>query len=142
MQEKIAILSGFLLGLVFVVFGLNFFFHFLPVPSPEEGSAAAAFMGAAYSSGLLTAVKLIEIIGGICVALPRSRNLGLLLLGPIVVNILLYQLLLVGGSLFAPPCYWLFYFPFISYGSSAPRLRNSPLRNNTLQNYVSLADAL
>lgn len=103
MQEKIAILSGFLLGLIFVVFGLNFFFHFLPVPSPEEGSAAAAFMGAAYSSGLLTAVKILEIIGGICVALPRSRNLGLLLLGPIVVNILLYQLLLVGGSLFAPP---------------------------------------
>ena len=103
MQEKIAILSGFLLGLIFVAFGLNFFFHFLPVPSPEEGSAAAAFMGAAYSSGLLTAVKLIEIIGGICVALPRTRNLGLLLLGPIVVNILLYQILLVGGSLLAPP---------------------------------------
>ena len=103
MQEKIAILSGFLLGLIFVVFGLNFFFHFLPVPSPEEGSTAAAFMGAAYSSGLLTAVKILEIIGGICVAVPRSRNLGLLLLGPIVVNILLYQLLLVGGSLFAPP---------------------------------------
>ena len=103
MQEKIAILSGFLLGLIFVVFGLNFFFHFLPVPSPEEGSVAATFMGAAYSSGLLTAVKTLEIIGGICVALPRSRNLGLLLLGPIVVNILLYQLLLVGGSLFAPP---------------------------------------
>ena len=36
-------------------------------------------------------------------AVPRSRNLGLLLLGPIVVNILLYQLLLVGGSLLAPP---------------------------------------
>ena len=103
MQEKIAILFGFLLGLIFVVFGLNFFFHFLPVPSPEEGSVAATFMGAAYSSGLLTAVKTLEIIGGICVALPRSRNLGLLLLGPIVVNILLYQLLLVGGSLFAPP---------------------------------------
>ena len=103
MQEKIAVLSGFLLGLIFVIFGLNFFFHFLPVPSPEEGSAAAAFMGAAYSSGLLTAVKILEIIGGICVALPLTRNLGLLLLGPIVVNILLYQILLVGGSPLAPP---------------------------------------
>jgi putative oxidoreductase len=103
MQEKIAILSGFLLGLIFVVFGLNFFFHFLPVPSPEEGSVAATFMGAAYSSGLLSTVKILEIIGGICVALPRSRNLGLLILGPIVVNILLYQILLVGGSLLAPP---------------------------------------
>jgi uncharacterized membrane protein YphA (DoxX/SURF4 family) len=103
MQEKITVISGFLLGLIFMIFGFNFFFHFLPVPSPEEGSAAAAFMGAAYSSGFLTAVKCLEIIGGACVAIPRIRNLGLLLLGPIIINILLYQLLLVGGSILAPP---------------------------------------
>ena len=35
-----------LLGLMFVVFGLNFFLHFFAVPQPPECSDAAKFFGA------------------------------------------------------------------------------------------------
>ena len=103
MQNKLSLIAGALLGLVFVVFGLNFFLQFIPIPPLPEGSAAAAFMGAAYTTGFLTFVKLLEISGGILVAIPKTRGLGLLILGPIIVNILAFHVFIVGSGLFDPP---------------------------------------
>ena len=103
MKEKLSLIAGGLLGLVFVVFGLNFFLHFIPIPPLPEGSPAAAFMGAAYTTGFLTFVKVLEILGGVLVAVPKTRGLGLLILGPIIVNILAFHIFIVGGGLFDPP---------------------------------------
>ena len=103
MQNKITIVAGGLLGLLFLIFGLNFFFHFIPMPSPPEGSHAAAFMGAAYASGFLTFVKVLEILGAILVAIPRTRNFGLLILVPIIVNILAFHIFIAKDSIFQPP---------------------------------------
>lgn len=102
MNKAILIAAG-LLGLVFVVFGLNFFLKFLPIPSPEPDTPAAAFMGAIYSTGFLTLVKILEITGGILVAIPKTRNIGLLVLGPIVINILAYNVLIAPGGWTQPP---------------------------------------
>jgi hypothetical protein len=102
MQNKLTIIAGGLLGLAFVVFGLNFFLHFIPIPPLPEGSPAAAFMGAAYTTGFLTFVKVLEILGGILVAIPKTRNLGLLVLGPIIVNILAFHIFIAGGGLTDP----------------------------------------
>ena len=41
MKEKLPLVAGGLLGLAFIVFGLNFFLKFIPMPPPEEGSHAA-----------------------------------------------------------------------------------------------------
>ena len=103
MKEKLSLIAGGLLGLVFVVFGLNFFLHFIPIPPLPEDSHAAAFMGAAYMTGFLTFVKVLEILGGVLVAVPKTRGLGLLILGPIIVNILAFHVFIVGGGLFDPP---------------------------------------
>lgn len=100
MKEKIA---GGLLGLMFVVFGLNYFLNFLPNPPMAEGSPAAMFMGAIYSSGFLGLVKVLEIIGGVLVAIPNLRRLGMLILGPIVVNILAFNIYLAPGGWTQPP---------------------------------------
>ena len=91
-------LAGALLGLLFLVFGLNFFFSFLEVPQPPEGSPQALFFGALFPTGYLAFIKLLEIVGGVCVAIPKSRTLGLLILGPIIVNILAYQIFLAKGE--------------------------------------------
>ena len=49
-------------------------------------------------------VKCLEILGGILVATPKTRNIGLLVLGPIVVNILAYNIFITGGNaIFQPP---------------------------------------
>lgn len=104
MQNKITIIAGGLLGLLFLIFGMNFFLKFIPMPPMEEGSPPTVFMGAMYASGYLTFVKLLEIIGGLLVAIPKTRNLGLLILGPIIVNILAFQIFLVGGKgILQPP---------------------------------------
>ena len=94
-----------LLGLVFVVFGLNFFLNFIPMPpGPPEGSPPALFMAALFPTGYLAFVKVLETVGGVLVALPKTRNFGLLVLGPIVVNILAFQIFLTeGAGLLDPP---------------------------------------
>ncbi len=102
MKHAPTIAAG-LLGLLFVVFGLNFFLKFIPIPSPPEGSPPAMFMGAMYMTGYLTFIKVMEIAGGILVAIPKTRNIGLLVLGPIVVNILAFHVFLAGGAKLADP---------------------------------------
>ena len=98
-------IAGALLGLAFIIFGLNFFFKFLPMDPPEKGTPPALFMAALVPTGFLAVVKVMEILGGIAVAIPKTRNLGLLLLGPVIVNILLFNALLTpgGAGLFQPP---------------------------------------
>ena len=84
-------IAGALLGLLFVMAGVVVLFHLVEGPPPEKGSAAEHFMTALGPTGYLTFVKVLEVIGGILVAVPRTRNFGLLVLGPIIVNILAYH---------------------------------------------------
>lgn len=87
-----------LLGLVFFVFGLNFFLGFLPMPPQPE--AAGALLGAFVASGyLMIAVKVIEIVAGALLVSGRFVPLALVLLAPIVANILLFNVFLAPGGL-------------------------------------------
>ena len=91
---KIAtIIARVLLGLVFLVFGLNAFFNFMPMPPPPKGPAGD-FVGAMFSSGYLYAVKCFEISGGLLLLIGWKVPLGLTLLGPVLVNILFFDIFL------------------------------------------------
>ena len=79
-----------LLGAAFVVLGLNGFLNFLPTP-PIEGENAKAFLGALVASGFMTVVKGLEVIGGVLLLSGRLAPLGLLILGPIIVVIALFD---------------------------------------------------
>jgi hypothetical protein len=48
-------------------------------------------------------VKVLEILGGVLVAIPKTRNIGLLVLGPIIVNIIAFHVFLTGGAGLADP---------------------------------------
>ena len=97
-------IAGVLLGLAFITFGLNFFFGFLPESPLRAGSPAAVFGNIMYVSGYLTFVKVLEILGGALVAIPKTRNFGLLILGPIIINILCFNVYLPGANgLFSAP---------------------------------------
>jgi uncharacterized membrane protein YphA (DoxX/SURF4 family) len=88
---KIAtIIARTLLGLIFVVFGLNAFFNFLPVP-PPKGELAGDFMKALFVSHYLYAVKCFEISGGLILLSGRFTALGLTLVGPVIINILFFH---------------------------------------------------
>jgi len=83
-----------LLGIIFLVFSLNYWLKFIPIPSPAAESIAAGFMGAIYGSGFLTLVKLLELLSAVLLLSGRYINLALTLLGPIVVNILLFHVII------------------------------------------------
>src|ERR1700734_918159 len=60
---KIAVLiARILLGLLFAVFGLNGFLHFIPMPPPS--GLAGQYMGALYVSHYLVVVFLLQLVGG------------------------------------------------------------------------------
>ena len=104
MKEKIPLIAGGLLGLLFLTFGLNFFLHFIEIPQAPEGSDMAKFGGVLYVSGFFAFVKSLEIIGAVLVAIPKTRNIGLLILTPIVVVILATHVFIMDGAgLFDPP---------------------------------------
>ena len=98
MKKYLPIIAGLVLGLLFVMSAVVVLFHLVKMPPPPEGSAAALFFGAFGPTGYLTFVKFFELIGGILVAIPRTRNLGLLVLGPIILNILAFHIFITGGE--------------------------------------------
>ena len=96
---KIAtIISRNLLGLIFVVFGSNTFLHFIPMPPPPEGPARD-FMTALFVSHYLYVVGALQVAGGVLLLLGRRAPLGLVLLGPVIVNILCFHLLMAPAGL-------------------------------------------
>ena len=98
MKKYPPIIAGVLLGLLFVMSGIVVLFNLVKPPPPPEGSPVAMFMGAFMPTGYMTFVKILEVLGGILVAIPRTRNLGLLVLGPIIVNILAFTIFVAKGE--------------------------------------------
>lgn len=95
-----AIIAGILLGLLFIMSAVTVLFKLVEIPAPPEGTPVASFMAAFGPTGYMTFVKVIELLGGILVAIPKTRNLGLLCLGPVIVNILVFHQLVAGDGIF------------------------------------------
>jgi putative oxidoreductase len=84
--------SRFLLGLIFLVFGLNGFLHFIPMPPPS--GVAGQFLGSMFVTKYLLFVFAIQLIGGVLLLLNRYVPIALTILAPIIVNILLFHSLM------------------------------------------------
>ena len=87
------IIARILLGLVFVVFGSNAFLHFIPMPPPPAG-LAGDFMKSLFMSQYFYVIAVTQILGGLLVLSGRFTALGLLFLGPVIVNILSFHIFL------------------------------------------------
>ena len=93
---------GALVGLIFAGLAGCYFLKVFPVPEFPEGSPIAMFNGAFLSTGYMDFIKALEIVGGLLIAFPRTRNLGLLVLGPILVNIFACHIFVMQGGLLNP----------------------------------------
>ena len=80
------LVSRLLLGVIFVIFGLNGFVTFIPVPELHP------FMQMMVDSGFIYVVKALEVTGGLLLLTNFRVPVALLILGPVVVNILLYHI--------------------------------------------------
>ena len=85
-------IPSYLLAVVYLVFGLNFFLHFIPMPVPT--GEVATYFGILFTTNYLLVVKILEISCAVLLFIPKTRALALLLIAPITVNILLYELLI------------------------------------------------
>ena len=86
-----------LLGLIFVVFGLNGFLHFLP--QPQLPDAAKSFFGGLAATGyMLPLLFAAQVLGGALLLLGMVP-LGLLLLAPVIVNIIAFHIFLAPDGL-------------------------------------------
>ncbi|TAL00814.1 MAG: hypothetical protein EPO07_09150 [Verrucomicrobia bacterium] len=97
MKKYPPIVAGILLGLLFVMSAVMVLFNLVKMPPPPEGTPAGMFFGAFGPTGYFKFVKIFELAGGLFVMIPRLRNFGLLLLGPVIVNILAFHLFIGGG---------------------------------------------
>ena len=97
----VALISRLLLGLIFFVFGLNGFLQFLNM-GPMPSGLAGQFMGALFQSHYFWVIAALQVIGGLLLLINRFVPLALVLLGPVIVNILLYHLLLFPTGFLMP----------------------------------------
>ena len=91
------VIARFLLGLIFLVFGLNGFLHFIPATPPS--GTAGQFVGALFVSNYLVVVFFLQLVGAILLLINRYVPLALTLLAPIIVNILLIHILMLPSGL-------------------------------------------
>jgi putative oxidoreductase len=92
----VVLVARVLVGLPFVVFGLQHFLNFLSMSPPPPPEPALTFAGILVTSGYMNVVKALEVLGGALVLSGRLVPLGLVLATPVAVNIALWDLLLVG----------------------------------------------
>jgi putative oxidoreductase len=88
----VSVIARYLMALIFVVFGSNHLFNFLPQPPPPPG-AAGQFIHILISTGYLYVVGVCEVVPGILLLVNRFVALALLILGPVIVNIFLTGIL-------------------------------------------------
>ncbi len=89
-MSRLLTIARYTLGVALVVFGLNGFLNFIPMPPPP--AAGGKFLGALVGTGyLMMLVKIIEIVVGVALLANRFVPLALIVLAPISVNIVLYH---------------------------------------------------
>jgi hypothetical protein len=93
-----ALIARFLLGIIFLVFGLNGFLHFIPMGAPPPGPAGS-FMGALFVSHYTVFVFGLQLVVAVLFLLDRYVPLALILVAPVIVNIVLFHALMAPSGL-------------------------------------------
>jgi putative oxidoreductase len=111
-MKILVLIVRLLLGLLFFVFGLNAFLHFIPATLPA--GLAGQFFQVLFQSKYLLFIGGVQVLGGALLLINRYVPLGLTLLGPVIVNILLYHFLLdfkgVGGAILVTVFWFILFF--------------------------------
>jgi hypothetical protein len=92
-----SVIARYLAGVIFLVFGLNGFLNFIPLPPP--GGIAGQFMGALYASHYLWVIFAFQVIAGVLLLVNRYVPLAVAILAPVLVNILTFHVLMAPSGL-------------------------------------------
>ena len=90
-------IARYLAGMIFLVFGLNGFLNFIPLPPP--GGIAGQFMGAMYASHYLWVIFGFQVIAAVLLLINRYLPLAVAVLAPVIVNIISFHALMSPSGL-------------------------------------------
>jgi putative oxidoreductase len=99
-MKTVSTIARYLAGVIFLVFGLNGFLNFIPLPPP--GGIAGEFMGALYASHYLWIIFAFQVIAGVLLLVNRYVPLAVAVLAPVIVNILSFHALMAPSGLPLP----------------------------------------
>lgn len=97
MNAKVSMVLRILLGIFVLVFGVNKFYSFLPMP--ELGGDAGAYFGALMNSKTMTLVAIVEIVAGLALIFNKFGALMALILMSVSVNAVLFHAVLDPGGI-------------------------------------------
>lgn len=97
-MKVLILICRILLGLMFVVFGLNILHPFMHMKQPTPTPLQAAFFTAMMGSGWMKLIGAFQVLGGLLVLAGGTLPLGLCILCPLTVNILSFHAFLSGGE--------------------------------------------
>ena len=92
-MKILSLIARILLGLLFLFFGANGFLNFM-VPPPAPDSPATRFGTLLMTTHYMQFVCAIMVVSGILFLIGRYVPLALVLIGPVIVNILLFHTLM------------------------------------------------
>src|SRR5580704_10127029 len=91
-MRTVSTIARYLAGVIFLVFGLNGFLNFIPLPPP--GGIAGQFMGALYASHYLWAIFAFQVVAAVLLLANRYVPLAVAVLAPVIVNIIVFHALM------------------------------------------------
>jgi putative oxidoreductase len=94
-MKKATMIFRVLLGLLYLVFGLDYFLHFIPYQPMHTGEAAALKAGLMGTGYIYPMMKTIQIVAGISLMIDRYAPFSAVVLFPISLNVLLFHTILV-----------------------------------------------
>ena len=96
-MKTASLIARYLMGFIFLVFGLNGFFHFLPMPPPT--GLAGTYLTVLSESHYVLFIFAVQLIGGILMLIGQYIPMALTLLAPVIVNILLFHITMAPAGL-------------------------------------------
>ncbi len=106
MKKTILLVLSVLLGLFLVNAGLNKFFNYMPVPENMPEAVVKDGMAMMEIVWLMPLIAWAEIIGGLLLAIPKTRALGALVVFPVMVGILLTHIFVAPDGLLIAIIMW------------------------------------
>src|SRR6516165_4532062 len=96
-MRTVSTIARYLAGLIFLVFGMNGFLNFIPLPPPP--GIAGQFMGALYASHYLWVIFAFQVIAAVLLLVNRYVPLAVAMLAPVIVNILSFHAFMAPSGL-------------------------------------------
>ena len=96
-MRTVSAIARYLAGVIFLVFGLNGFLNFIPLPPP--GGVAGQFMSVLYATHYLWVIFAFQLVAGVLLLVNRFVPLAVAILAPVIVNIVVFHALMAPSGL-------------------------------------------